>query len=343
MTQNEKLMEMLPIDRFSPKDMPEGSKSWYKLHLLESMMGAVTVPVAVTRGNGKGPLIVVTAGVHGDEFEGMESIRRLFDELHSDSLRGTFVGIPVVNPFAYEGQMRETPALWDGLNLARQFPGLAQGTLTQQLAFVWHEWMVRTMDENDVFIDFHSAGTRFEYVSMVGFHSTDDRNEARSYELAAAFGMERIWRIPDKPDTRITFNGSVSRRGVPTIATEVRGRGGIVESDVGELVSGIWNILRYKGMVENESEYRSKSELGSLPTWGTEWLWIRTAGLFRPFVDLGDHIEKNQPLGQIISIIGKTLEEIVAPIDGTVWGIRRFSTVQTGDYIYLIGYEEDTP
>lgn len=335
---SEKLMnQAVSLDHFSPREYPPVHKGWHWLQVSDGLLNPVCIPAAVARGRLEGPTVLVVAGVHGDEFEGMAAIGDFFGELEVDSLCGTFVGMPVINPLAFEGQMRETPSLWDGLNLARQFPGQQTGSLTQRLAHALFAWTLRTLGSEDAFIDFHSAGTRYEYLSMVGFHPTGDQNEERSRRLAVAFGLERIWEIPDSPASRMTFNGCLARRGIPTIGTEVCGRGGMVEADVSALQAGLKNILSHKNMFKGQGASAGSGSPGAPVVWRTSMVHIQTSGLFRPCVGLDERITSEQLLGRINSATGEVLEEVRAPIAGRVWGLRRFSAVRAGEYVLLIG------
>lgn len=324
------------LDEFSPGGFPPGHQSWHWLQLADGLLNPVCVPAALARGREAGPTVLAVAGVHGDEFEGMAAIGDFFGELDADSLRGTFVGMPVINPLAFEGQMRETPSIWDGLNLARQFPGQQAGSLTQRLAHALSAWTTRTLGGGDAFIDFHSAGAKYEYLSMVGFHPTGDQNEERSRELARSFGVERVWKIPDSPASRVTFNGYIARQGIPTIGTEVRGRGGMVDADVHALKAGMRNILGSKGMLRGQGA----PPAGAPVVWGTSMVHAQTSGLFRPRVFLDERIAPGQLLGRITSATGGILEEVHSPLAGRIWGMRCFSAVRAGDYVLLIGAPE---
>lgn len=329
--------QALPLGHFSPSVFPPGYKGWFWLQIADGLLNPICIPVALARGRQEGSTVLAVAGVHGDEFEGMAAIGDFFGGLTVEALCGTFVGMPVINPFAFEGQMRETPAIWDGLNLARQFPGLPAGSLTQRLAHALSTWTLHTLGGDDAFIDFHSAGTRYEYLSMVGFHPTKDQNEEKSRQLAVSFGLERIWEIPDSPASRTTFNGCLARQGIPTIGTEVCGRGGLVEADVGALEAGLKNILIHKNMLPDQGTPASSGNSGVPVVWRTSMVHIQTSGLFRPCVALDEGITPDQLLGRINAATGEVLEEVRAPAAGRVWGIRRFSTVRAGEYVLLIG------
>src|SRR5712672_1228458 len=94
----------LPVDQrsistFSATDLKPGAKARLLLHVFDDLSGPVTLPTLAARGTDPGKTLLAVAGVHGDEYEGMEAIRQVFAELEPDSMRGAFIGIPVANPF----------------------------------------------------------------------------------------------------------------------------------------------------------------------------------------------------------------------------------------------------
>src|SRR2546428_9678284 len=95
---------------------------------------AAVLPLIVIRGESAGPLFIVVAGVHGDEYEGPQAIWQVAQELPPASLRGTLLALPVCNPWAFAAGLRSTPDAIDGANLAREFPGAPGGSPTQRLA-----------------------------------------------------------------------------------------------------------------------------------------------------------------------------------------------------------------
>jgi len=315
---------------FKLTDFPAGTHTWAHIHFGDPMRVPVTLPLAVAKGS-DGPTVLVTALVHGDEFEGPSAIADFFHALDVDTLSGTFVGLPLTNPWAYAGQSRNTPEHYDSLNLARQFPGDLAGSRTQQLAALLFEWVTRALTSNDVFVDLHSAGTQYEYLSMVGYHPTDIPTESDSCTLARHFGIENIWRIPESPTSTRTFNGAIARSGIPTIGTEVRGHGALRETDVATLVVGLGNILAFKGMLPG-----SPTPIDA-PIHTTHQVQFTTAGILRLTVGLGDHVSAGQEIATVVSIQGETAETLTTPIDGQIWAIRRFASVNPGDLAFLIG------
>jgi predicted deacylase len=87
--------------------------------------GVAPLPVLAARGMAFGPILLVTAAVHGDEYEGPAAIARLFQELQEAPLRGMLLGLPVVHGAAWEARSRVSPA--DGIDLNRVFLGSPAG------------------------------------------------------------------------------------------------------------------------------------------------------------------------------------------------------------------------
>ena len=99
-----------------------------------------------------GPLMVVSGGVHGDEWEGPLAVIRLFKELTPRSLQGTFVGLVVANVPAFDAAIHNSPI--DGLSLNSVFPGDPEGSITRQIAY----WMgQRFIGPSDFYVDFIPA------------------------------------------------------------------------------------------------------------------------------------------------------------------------------------------
>ena len=73
-----------------------------------------------------GPHVLITGGVHGDEFEPMAAVRRLIGLLRATPLRGRVTLVPVVNEPAFRLGRRTAE---DGLDLARTCPGRKDGSV----------------------------------------------------------------------------------------------------------------------------------------------------------------------------------------------------------------------
>jgi len=323
------------MNNLSIINLKEKIKGDYKtieeFELFEVLGRKLKIPVMTVSGGKIHPILIVAAGVHGDEFEGMEAIRRIYRTLDPSNMNGTFIGIPVCNILAYENQTRESPVYADGLNLARCFPGNPNGSYTLRLAHELYKFVTNALDrESDVFIDLHSAGTRYKFVPVVGFHNTSPKSE----NLARCFGL-KIWKMPSYPKDVFTktFNGSVSNFGIATLGCETTGRGGLIEKDINSYIQGVLNILNAIGIIEDKSKNgKGKDE----PLYTTTFVRVRCGGFFQTKVNLGEKIKKNQKIGSVFDIVGEIKEEVFAPTEGEVWFLRTFSTVQSGDDVFMI-------
>ena len=95
--------------------------------------GCWRLPLMTVNGASEGPTLLVLAGIHGDEYEGIIAIPQVYAQVETSDLRGTLVMAPVCNLSAYEAAARGSPI--DGLNLARVFPGARDGSITRQIAY----------------------------------------------------------------------------------------------------------------------------------------------------------------------------------------------------------------
>ena len=130
------------FSEFDLPNLPLGQKTTGWLEVATRADGGVwRLPLLYVTGQRPGPTLVVTAAVHGDEYEGVEAIPQIFQQIAPADLRGKLVMVPICNMPAYEAATRSSPI--DGLNLARVFPGDVNGTITQRIAY----WIILKKQE----------------------------------------------------------------------------------------------------------------------------------------------------------------------------------------------------
>lgn len=277
------------------------------------------------RGNEAGPLIAVSAAVHGDEVIGAEIIRRLSEQLDSLTVKGEIWLIPVVNPLAFEEVSRNTPL--DMNNLNRLFPGDSKGWITDQLAY---KFTREVLEKVDGFIDIH-AGGRVPIVDYVYIHNDEN--------LSKAFLSPFLYR-PKQSYEGTTATITVAR-GVPSVTLEIGG-GPNFEKDIKRGVDGILNQLIYLNVLEGEvktveNQVVLTELVGIKPTQG---------GMLVPTMDfsaVNQIIEGEKVLANIYN--PKTfelLETISTPFKKNVIILMRgfVGTVNSGDYGWMIGNME---
>ncbi len=283
----------------------------------------------LVRGSSPGPTLLVSAGVHGDEYEGVRAIFETCEALDPHSLSGTVVAVPIVNYPAHRACSRTHPA--DGLNLARTFPGRPDGSPTERLASAFDTTFLALAD---FYLDFHSGGVRFAMPAMVGVAAADPR--ARG--AAEAFGAPVIWAHPFiEPGRTIS---AAQARGIPFLYTEARGAGRIHPADLLMMRRGITNLLRHLNMLPGRPDIPAPplrlQGIGNTD----EGVTATAVGFWMPSVELLEHVQLGQPLGRIVDDLGVILATPLAPADGLVALRRELPPVSLGDTLILLATEE---
>lgn len=293
------------------------------------------IPVHAVKGKEPGPTLLVLAAVHGDEYEGVQTIIELCRDMQPGDIRGTLLMVPVTNVLSYYGETRTTPE--DGCNLAREFPGLPDGSVTQQLA--WH-LKRKLISKADFLLDLHSGGTNYAVPELIGYYHNDASEVGRKSRAAAeAFGMEVLWAHPEIAPGR-TVSAAVEC-GVPFLYTEAFGGRRIRPEEQLRFREGALRLMRHLGMLlEPESWIQGEAApiRYRLSGDGNFDLSINSAveGFFITDVRLLDRVSAGDRIGAIYDWFGELLEPFHAPEDGIVVGISGTPYIRSGSYVYML-------
>jgi uncharacterized protein len=292
---------------------------------LDPWVEGVSLPVLLARGRRDGQTLVVTAGVHGDEYEGVRTILETYRSLNVEEMTGDFLGVTVANPPAFWNGTRLSPL--DQANLARAFPGSLDGGPTSAIAYVLGNSIIK---HADFFVDLHSAGARLLMPTMVGYDATD----VRSRNAANIFGAAVIWGHPVvAPGRTISF---AKQNGIPWLYTEARGAGRIHPEDLQMLMNGVQNLMRHLRILPGEPvPTKIKTHLigsGDID----ESLIATKSGFLIPEVELLEHVNTGKRLGRTVDLHSETIENFFAARDGVVALIRSWPVVTPGDGTFLI-------
>ena len=156
-------------------------------HSLELDVGhsGIQLPILLVRGSHEGAALVVTAGIHGDEYEGVRAIFDVVETLDPAAMRGDLIAVPVANPPAFWAGTRRSPL--DGVNLARIFPGAPDQGPSEAIA---HTLARQVIAQADFYLDLHSAGVAFLMPTMVGYNANDSRGRAAAELLRSTRHVE---------------------------------------------------------------------------------------------------------------------------------------------------------
>jgi N2-acetyl-L-2,4-diaminobutanoate deacetylase len=271
-----------------------------------------------------GPTALITAGVHGDEYEGPAAVARLSRELAAAALHGRVLLAPVVNPLARLTATRLTQQ--DNTNLARCFPGNHNGSITERLAAAVFENLLFSAD---YLIDLHSGGVEYLFTPLAGFYGEIATNNA-SYQAARCFGIPSLWQLPPTPGV---LSHEASETGKVAIGHEYLGAGQLSAAGVDAYVQGVKNCLQSWSIL-------AEHDVAVLPQqrcFTGDWQLSQSSGLFLAHVALNDAVEQGYLLASVHDERGETVDEMRAPFAGEVLGLRSKAHIQQGAWAVLLG------
>ncbi len=279
-----------------------------------------------------GPHLLITAGVHGDEPEPMEAVRRLAQQVDPAALAGCVTLVPVVNRVAQELRRRVAD---DGLDLARVCPGKPDGTVTEQSA--WQ--LSQLIRQADYYIDLHTGGAAYLIWPMAGYILHPDESIlAKQREMARAFNLPVVWGTCPELQGRSL---SVARdANVPAIYCEYLGSDQFQAQTVEPLVTGCLNVMGALGMVDRHPPISAIRWWAEDPAPGSGNMQVAhaapVAGIFYPLREPGDEISPGQPIGEIEVSVPEKLVLVPARTSGHVLAIHTPGPVGEGDGLGVV-------
>jgi predicted deacylase len=290
--------------------------------------GAWQLPFLCVKGRTDGPTLLVIAGVHGDEYEGVETIPEIYSQIDPQNLSGTLAMVPVSNPPAFGGCDRSSPI--DGLNLARVFPGDPDGSISNRIAY----WITdRLIAAAHYMIDLHSGGVTYDIPTLAGYTHSDSDLAQTSLAMARAFGAPILWGHPPPLPPGRSLSAATDL-GVASIYAEAPGGGTVRPCDLACYREGVLSVMRSLDMLDGNPLERSPDHhfvgSGNLD----QVISAPSAGYFQPEVALLDEVAAGQRLGIIRNLLGEPIDEIVADLNGVVIMVRRLRQVAVGDGLF---------
>ncbi len=283
-------------------------------------------------GQQPGPHLLITGGVHGDEFEPMEAIRRLMAEIDPLSLRGKLTLVPCVNEPAFRRGHRTGD---DGLDLARTCPGRADGSITEQIAFE----LSRLIRSSDFYIDLHTGGTRLMVSLLAGYTLHRNANVlAVQRRMARAFGLPIVWGTDPNLEGRSL---SVARdANVPAIYCEYLGGARCDPAGVEAYVTGCRNVMIELGLLVGQVTLTVEPLVVEDHRPSAGHMQVNhpspADGYFQPVVTLGQRVQTGELLGTVCDPLGQTVSRIESRYTGLVIVLHTFPTVSANDGVAVV-------
>jgi uncharacterized protein len=287
----------------------------------------------IWRGVQPGPTLVLNGATHGDEYEGPAVLRCWTDAEPPADLRGTIVMIPVLNEAAFAADRRCHPE--DDGNLARAFPGAADGSPTARLAHLFDNTVLAHATH---YVDLHSGGQALEIHPWVGFIDASDATiDATQRAMAACFDAMWCWSGPFLPGRTLS---SAYERKVAAIYTESHGAGGLREADLVALDNGLQNLLIEIGCLDGAVGPLKPQPFYHSTDAEETHLQVHHpaphAGGFEPSVNLGETVKAGQQLGTVTADATGASIPVLAETAGTVVLRRHHRAAETGDALFVV-------
>jgi hypothetical protein len=302
---------------------PVGQISRIYLSLIEDgMHQPVPMPVLIARGMRPGPVIALTAAVHGDELNGISVIHRLFERLDCRALRGTIVAVPVVNVPAFRRRTRRFP---DGVDLNHIMPGDADGPTAMVYAQRFVEKVVRHTDR---LVDLHTA-------SRGRINSLYIRADMSDPVAARMARLHKPQIVLDDPPSDKTLRGMAAELGIPAITVEVGDPQRFQPAYARRTLAGLRAVLADFKMLPS----RRKTAVLADPLICRSSRWLRTdaGGLLEVYPKVATLLKAGEPMARLTDIFGHPIREYTAPCDGVVIGKSVDPVAETGARIVHLG------
>lgn len=305
------------------KKIPVGTHEIVDISVARLPSGTmINIPVHVYRGKKDGPCLLLLAGLHGDEINGVETIRRMIRRGTVVPDSGSVICIPILNVFGFINYAREVP---DGKDVNRSFPGSSRGSLAGRVA---HIFMQEIFPNIDYGIDFHTGGKSRENFPQIRCLFAKEKH----LEMAKAFGAPLLLNSKLRDNS---LRKSATLAGVPFIVFEGGESHRFDEFAIQSGVDGTKRVMQFLGM-----RAFGMAPANSILLENSSWLRAKRSGLFRAKIKLGDFVKKNQVIGYICDAFG--VEEIVLKSRkaGVVIGLNNNPVVSQGDAILHLGMME---
>lgn len=287
-----------------------------KLHTSSS----INVPVIIERSKKPGPVVLFTAGIHGDEVNGVEIVRQIIAKGINKPKCGTIICIPVINIFGFINLKREFP---DGRDLNRVFPGLKKGSLASRVAYKLVNEIVK---EVDLIIDFHTGGSgRFNAPQI-----RITKNNTELEELANTFGAPFV--LYSK-NIKKSFRNTCASLGKPMLLFE-GGKSFHIDNNISNIaVNGVKRVLNSFGMLNPKFKV-SKPNVKPVYIFKSHWQRAKFSGMFKSSIKVGSEVTKGDILGHITDPYGKLNYLVKASISGYIINLNESPIVYQGDALF---------
>lgn len=287
----------------------------------------MTMPVEIIRGKEDGPVMFVSAAMHGDEINGVEIARRLLSQKILKKIKGTLIVVPVINVFGYNSKSRYLP---DRRDLNRSFPGSSSGSLASRLANIF---LTEIVDKCTHGIDLHTAA----------IHRTN------LPQVRASLRVEETKRLAKSFGVPVVLNSSIREGSLRSVFVERDIRllvyeGGEAlrfnEDVIKSGLIGVLSVMKAIGMLD-ELNFKPRKQKESYVANSSYWVRAKESGALITTKKLGSRIKANELIGRISDPFGIHIAKIYAEKSGILIGKTTIPLVNEGDALFHIASFDD--
>lgn len=292
----------------------------------------IQIPITIVNGAKGGPVLALTAGIHGYEYPPILALQRLRKQAESSQISGAVIMIHVVNmPSFLKRTIYYNPYDWKNQN--RVFPGKKNGSMTERIAY---QISKEVIDQCDYLIDMHCGDGNEDLMPYLYYTKTgDEALDSQTRELAINFGFKVIIHESVKPNEASASHcaNSALLKGKPALTIESGKLGKTDEKDILRIIRGTYNTLRHLKMIPGSPELLFE------PVWVKSVTYIRSEhiGIFYPLSHSGRHVQKGELLGYLTDFFGNIIQKAIAPHDGIIMYIIATPPMSEGEPMVKIG------
>jgi len=312
------------VESFDPAEFEPGSINKVRLSMAGNGMGGlISIPIMILRGAEPGPVVGLTAAVHGNELNGVRVVQKIIGHVNPEHLKGTIICVPVVN---VPGYLMNTRHFNDGADLNRMMPGKRGGTSSQVYAY---RFIDRVVKHFEYLIDLHTAS--FGRINTL-------------YVRADLTHPDSAWMAEcQQPQIMLhnvgadgTLRGAAMDMGIKAITIEVGNPNAFQTAMIQDGTVGVLNVFSRLGMLD-EPEIHNPSE--PVTCVRSYWMYTEVGGVLEVFPQLAGRVRAGELVARVTDIFGDMIEEYRAPEDGIIIGRSTHPVNQTGSRIIHLGIE----
>lgn len=302
-------------------EVPPGTRkrlTWTSGAAMEGFMSPV--PIMVLNGKGPGPVLCLTAAVHGDELNGIEVVRRVLDDIDVEELNGAVIGAPIVN---IQGFYRGVRYLPDRRDLNRHFPGNPRGSAATRMA---HSFFTEVVRHCSALIDLHTGSLYRTNLPQV----RADLRSPQVERLTRAFGATVVLH---SAGDRGSLRRAASEAGVPAVTFEMGEPMRVQPEQVEHGAKAVETLMYSLGMTRQRRYWGDPEPV----YYASRWVRVDHGGILFSDVALGERVSEGELLGVVTDPISNQQHRVYAPVSGRILGMALNQVVLPGFAAYRIG------